>query len=112
MIIQTVNFYDFIRAFETCDRGEQFSREALSALFDYYDELSDDTGEPYSLDVIAICCEWSELDDDDIFNDYGERAAEELEMKEDDVTTDDIIDYLRGLTYIIELENSTLVQKI
>jgi|TARA_R110000787_G_scaffold285592_1_gene401749 hypothetical protein len=39
-------------------RGEQFSYEALEVLFDYYEMGCDD----YNLDVIEICCEWSEYD--------------------------------------------------
>ena len=56
MIYQTVTEWDFVRAFQDMGRGAQFSREGLRALFEHLD----DTGEDVELDVIALCCEWTE----------------------------------------------------
>ena len=58
MIYQTVTEWDFVRAFQDMGRGAQFSREGLRALFEHLD----DTGEDVELDVIALCCEWTEYD--------------------------------------------------
>ena len=41
-------------------RPEQFSRSALNALYYYYVQIEEDTGEEMELDVVAICCEWDE----------------------------------------------------
>ena len=60
MIYQTVNEWEFIRAFEDMGRKDQFSREGLRELFDYICDCSRDTGEDVELDVIALCCEWTE----------------------------------------------------
>lgn len=68
---QTINRYQFIRAFETAGRAEQFSRDALSAIFDYIENYEDDSGEEIELDVIAICCEWSEDSPENIAENYG-----------------------------------------
>ena len=62
MIYQTVNEWEFIRAFQDMGRGDQFSREGLRALFEYLDDASRDLGEDVELDVIALCCEWTEYD--------------------------------------------------
>ena len=43
-------------------RGDQFSYEALTALYEHLDCLAFNIGEPIELDVIALCCEWSEYD--------------------------------------------------
>ncbi len=48
--------------FQSYGRGEQFSRWGFDALFKYFDEFSEDIGEDIQLDVIALCCEWSEYD--------------------------------------------------
>lgn len=56
---QTVNKEDFMHAFHAYNRYEQFGYDALSVLFDYYEQLEDDIGEEIELDVIAICCDWS-----------------------------------------------------
>lgn len=59
---QTVNFYDFRRAFQQHGRENQFSYEGLSTLFDMLEEFEQDTDEEMELDVIALCCDFSEYD--------------------------------------------------
>jgi hypothetical protein len=56
----TVSRYDFERAFVDADRKENFSYEALGLLFDYFESYEEETGQEIELDVIAICCEYSE----------------------------------------------------
>jgi len=56
---QTVNVYQFRDAFRSI-RPDNFSYEGLAVLFDYLEELGDDIGEEMELDVIAICCDFSE----------------------------------------------------
>lgn len=70
MIIKTVSFYDFADAFRDYDRAEHFSYDALDMIYRYLDEVSDDTGEPIELDVIAICCDFTEQSVDDVIADY------------------------------------------
>lgn len=62
---------DFAREFYACGRGENFSNEGLDLLFNYLEELENDTGEEQELDVIALCCEWSEDDAQDINDNYS-----------------------------------------
>ena len=50
------NASQFRDEFRQCGRADQFSYEALGLLFDYFEEIDPD----YELDVIAICCEYSE----------------------------------------------------
>lgn len=69
----TINEYQFEQAFVKAGRGEQFSREALKALFEYIEGLEEDTGEETELDVIALCCEFTEYEDIEEFQaNYGE----------------------------------------
>ena len=46
----------FIKEFELCGRRDQFSYEALCAMYEYLDDL----GEDFSLDVVALCCDFTE----------------------------------------------------
>jgi len=56
-IIQTIDTASQFRdQFHNRGRGDQFSYEALGLIFDY---LSD-CGSDVELDVVAICCEFSE----------------------------------------------------
>lgn len=67
-MIQTINVSDFRAAFHSMGRKDQFSYEGLGALFDY---LEDFDGGGYDLDVIALCCDYSEDSPKDIAKAYG-----------------------------------------
>lgn len=54
-MIKNIGFSEFVDEFARMGRGAQFSYEALEILFEYLDREED-----YSLDVIAICCSYSE----------------------------------------------------
>lgn len=69
-IVQTLSKSSFIDAFTHSSRKDQFSYEALEAIFDYLEEYSDSTGEPVELDIVGICCEWSEEGWEGIAKDY------------------------------------------
>jgi len=57
---QTVNYTDFVDAFRTHNRMDQFSYDGLRALFEHFEQYEEDTGEEIELDVIALCCDFSE----------------------------------------------------
>lgn len=90
---QTINQYDFRNAFLQMDRGNQFSYEALSLLFDWFEQYEDDTGEEIELDVIAICCEYSESHYSDIIGDYVTDICDHLA---EDATENEQIEYIRN----------------
>lgn len=69
-MIQTIGFNAFCDAFDNAGRGVQFSYEGKRVLFDYLEQLEEDTGEPYELDVIALCCDFSEEEYLDIIASY------------------------------------------
>jgi len=96
MIVQTIdNASQFRDEFHAYNRGDQFSYEALGALYDYLEQYSEDVGEPMELDVIAICCEFVEYDSlYDVVQDYWD-----IESLED----------LHDHTQVIELANGGLV---
>lgn len=111
-IVQTIDKQRFINEFAATNRADNFSIEALEALFDYYDDLSEDTGESFELDVISICCDWSEVNLEDAINEYSHLLDEdELAECEDD---DDKMDYgesvLSDNTFVIRLDNTFLIQ--
>ena len=66
----TVNVYDFHREFELI-RPNNFSRAGLNVLFDYFDEYEQESGEEMELDVIAICCDFTEATWQEIADNYS-----------------------------------------
>lgn len=87
---QTVDFYDFKRSFEAI-RPDNFSREGLSALWDYLEQYEEDCGTELELDVIAICCDFSEDSIQNIAASY-EIDLEDCEDEEEKEQT--VADYL------------------
>ena len=76
----TINEYEFKEAFRTI-RPDNFTYAGLSALFEYLEELESDIGEEMELDVIALCCDYTEhgsLIDfaDEYFADHAQAASE------------------------------------
>lgn len=57
MIIYQYNLDTFISDFLAV--RDNFTREALALLFDYYDTI----GEPVAFDYVAMCCDWTEYSD-------------------------------------------------
>jgi hypothetical protein len=57
--------------FRACGRADQFSYEALGLLFDYLEAYEMDTGEEIELDVVSICCDYSEDSPENIRDQYG-----------------------------------------
>ena len=83
---QTIDMYQFERAFKNMGRGEQFSYEGLQALYLYLEEYEEDTGEEIELDVVALCCDYAEYDSLNEYNsDYGTKYSE-IDAIQDDTT--------------------------
>ena len=94
---QTIYFHDFVAAFKRLDHGEQFSCGGLKALFEYLEDVHYGN---YDLDVVALCCEWSEYCDVvDINMDYGQDFEDIAEAKE----------WLEDYTVVLEAGSDTLV---
>ena len=67
MHITIDNASQFRDEFHRAGRATQFSYDGLGILFDYLEEVSPD----HDLDVIALCCEYSEATPAEIARDYS-----------------------------------------
>ena len=74
-----VNGFAFMEAFKNMNRMDNFSPEGLRALFAYLEEMEDDTGKSMELDVIAICCDYSEEPLHEVLENYGLESLDELQ---------------------------------
>ena len=94
---QTINNHSFRQAFKDAGRESQFSYDALGALFDYFEQYEQDTGEQIELDVVAICCEYSEDSYKDIADSYGltldseDSEAEQIQQVKDFLETETVM---------------------
>ena len=102
---KTITFTDFVQAFRDVGREDQFSYDALKALFEYYDE------ENIELDVIAICCEWSEYSEDEVQEQFEYLGDVTIEDDADDASfLESVVYELESQTTIIPLPSGYLVQ--
>ena len=76
---QNITFSAFCDAFRDMDRNKQFSYEGKKALFDYLEQYEEDCGVEIELDVIALCCEYSEEALSDVLENYDLDSLEKLE---------------------------------
>lgn len=84
MLVKKVSFNDFLEEFKKHGRNEQFSYQAKKALFNYLNELGEDLGESIELDIIGICCDFTEYDNLEEFNmDYSYSIGYDIEDIED-----------------------------
>ena len=101
---QTVTFNLFRQAFAVRDRLEQFPK-GLPALYDYLTEYEEATGEQIELDVIALCCEFTEYNLDELPCEFAHLIDDGKEPK----TIDEWVDRLRDETDVIPVDGQTLI---
>jgi hypothetical protein len=124
-IIQTVDLATFCEAFRRMGRASQFQN--LEWLYDYLEEYSDSTGEPVELDVIALCCEYTEDTYDGIVDSYLrmsipdpadysdlDEGGEVIEGTLDEeafaeARREAVLDYLRDNTSVCDWDDETVL---
>ena len=86
---ETVTVYRFRDAFKQSDTYKNnFSYEGLYALFEYFEQLEDDIGEEIELDVVAICCDYTEYDNLNDFNDDYKYQYTRDELEDETIVID------------------------
>ena len=93
---QLVDFNTFAQSFVLMGRREQFSYSGLRALFDYMEEFENETGTEIELDVIALCCDYVELDEDEAREQYN-------------LTSEDWKQELADETILIDVDDSRVI---
>ena len=79
MLVKRINFSNFVEEFEKYNREYQFSYEGKKALFKYLSQLADDIGKPIEIDIIGLCCEFTQYENLQQFNDYYNLDLEDIE---------------------------------
>lgn len=82
MIVRYISKNEFIKEFEI--RKDNFSNEGLIALYDYLEDFYSEADKPYELDVIEICCNFTEYDSLQDFNKDYNRDYESIDDIVDD----------------------------
>ena len=82
-MIDAVTQTEFVDRFVKIDRENNFSYWGRIALFEYFEQYEEDTGEQIEFDPIAICCEYTEYESLDELNDIYGKKFEDLDEVSD-----------------------------
>lgn len=103
----TVDFNMFAAAFESEGRATQFSYEGKRALFEYFNRMEDDLGEEIELDVITLCCEYTEYSNLELFIYFSDLLGGD--EKGEDEKIESIIEKLSDITEVIPVEEGAWI---
>lgn len=108
-------FEDYKRVVGSSDEGGgNFTYEGLRNLFKYLDNLSEETGENIKLDVISLCCDYSEYEDlNEYLNDqYEHSKREEFNTEEEfkQVIEKEISDKTTLIKFSEDLNDGFIIQ--
>lgn len=101
---QTVYLSDFRDAFQRMGRGEQFSYEGLEIIYDYLEECDPEM----ELDVIAICCDFSEGSVKEILDQY-DIDLDGVDQDDEDALEEAVLNYLNYETSVLGHSHSGIV---
>ena len=108
MLVTTIdNAYQLEELFRKCGRENHFSYEGFNALYDYLDEYSDEINEPFEVNVIALCCDFTEYSGwEELYNNYSysyNNKSETFEKLEENNELDDFIEWVQDRTTVINV---------
>jgi hypothetical protein len=110
---QTLMTYQIVDAlYRNKDNG--FSYEGAKALADYLEQLEEDIGEEFELDVVAIRCEYTECKNYQELNQELDIIDFDKDYLDDDLDDDDKDDLIRSKlednTTVIEFDSGIIIQ--
>lgn len=121
---KTVSEDDFLREFKDYNREDNFSFEGLMLLFDYLEQYEEDTGQEIELDVISLCCDYSELTYLEFTNKYNleiedyydtedcTQTWEEALEEDEEWVTGILTEYINELTSLVGFTDETVIYKV
>tara|TARA_R110000796_G_scaffold52803_1_gene124337 strand:- start:522 stop:872 length:351 start_codon:yes stop_codon:yes gene_type:complete len=101
---QTINQTQFINAFQSWDTyKDNFSYDGLVLLYEYFEDYYADTDIEMELDVVGICCDFSEMSIAEFLQAYNPLTISEGEFNElsEDEQVSLIDDYLCSETSVV-----------
>ena len=114
-IVMTIDTaYELQAEFNRYDRSENFTPAGIRVLFDYLEEISEGSREDIKLDIIGLCCEYSE----DTFSNIAAEYRIDLTDR-DGETIDDaeeikriVLDYLNENTVVCGVTGTTAIYAV
>lgn len=108
MLVTTIDSgYQLEQLFREHGRENHFSYEGFNALYDYLYDCSEELGKDFKVDVIAICCDFTEYSGwEELYNNYSysyNNESEPFEELEENDGLDDFKEWVQDRTTVIEV---------
>lgn len=108
MLVTTIdNGYQLEQLFKDYGRENHFSPKGFDALYDYLYEYSEEVGEDFKVDVIALCFNFTEHESwEELYNIYSysyNNESETFEELEENDGLDDFKEWVQDRTTVIEV---------
>lgn len=98
--------YKMQEIFAECER-DYYSLEGYEAILDLFEDC--DCGKDTDLDVVAICCDFSECDPYDLINNYDNIDEIAECYNGGDIDTEKLLCALNNHTWAVELANGNIL---
>ena len=98
MLYKSLDKWDLQKEFKAYDR-DYYSLDGYQAILDLFEEI----GDSQELDVIAICCDFTESEPSDIIAEYG------IEIEDDEDEMEIVMKYLDYNTWAEKLNNGAIL---
>lgn len=106
---QNIGFGQFCDAFHNMGRADQFTYKAKRALYDYLEEYEESTGTEVDIDVIALCCDYSEYSTAVVCaSEYSFEFDKTQSQEEQEASA---LEWLQAQTQVIEFEGGIIIQQ-
>ena len=102
----TVDIHDFRDAFKRMGRQDQFTYEGQKVLFDFLEQMEEETGEEAELDVIGLCCDFYESSPDEVADSYNVDLSD---CADDAEKMERIEEYLSGETMVVGTTSGSII---
>ncbi len=106
--------YELQAEFSRYDRSNNFTPAGIRVLFEYLEEASEGSGEDIKLDIIGLCCEYSE----DTFFDVAANYRIDLTDHNGETIEDNdgikriVLDYLNENTVVCGTTDTTAIYAV
>jgi len=97
----TVQLHDFIN---NPTLSDSFSYDGRVALFNFFEEYEDSTGETLEFDPVAIRCEFTE------YTDLNNVAQNYYELNDECETEEEMLEWLQDRTQVIVFDTGVIIQ--
>ena len=102
-MIQQINFNEFCNRFIQMDKNDNFTYKGKEVLFNYLENLEEETGQNIELDIIALCCEYTEYANiEEYLKDYNNQHDKKAEKETEEEFNKRIEEEINDKTTLIK----------